>query len=123
LDKDSRGDSSKNVSNLERDMLLAFEEQEKSSLATALSSPQPPCRYTKQSSPQIDQEDNQGDTRTGRLDKLGYSSPLREQDHGEEELQEQHPQQQQQEVAVQAIREEEDNDNNDKEQQGKKQQH
>jgi len=73
-------------------MLLAFEEQEKSSSATALSSPQPPCCYTEQSSPQIDQEDDQGDTSHGRLDELGYSSPLREQDCGEEEPQEQHPQ-------------------------------
>jgi hypothetical protein len=104
-------------------MLLAFEEQEKSSSATALSSPQPPCRYTEQSSPQIDQEDDQGDTRTGRLDKLGYGSPLREQDHGKEELQEQHPQQQQQEVAVQAMREEEDDDDDDREQQGEKRRH
>jgi len=60
-------DSGENVSDLERDMLLAFEEQEKSSSATALSSPQPPCRYTEQPSPQIDQEDDQGDTSHGRL--------------------------------------------------------
>jgi hypothetical protein len=118
------------VHDLERDMLLAFKEQEKSSSATALSSPQSPCCYTKQSSPQIGQEDDQGDTSYCRLDKLGYSSPLREQDHGEEELQEQHPQQQQQEVAVQAMREEEDgddddddDDDNDREQWGEKRQH
>jgi len=94
LDEDGGGESGENVSNLERDMLLAFEEQEKSSSATVLSSLQPPCRYTEQSSPQIDQEDDQGNTSHGRLDELGYSSPLREQDHGEEELQEQYPQQQ-----------------------------
>ena len=58
LDEDGGGESGENVSDLERDMLLAFEEQEKSSSATTLSSPQPPCRYTKQSSPQIDREDD-----------------------------------------------------------------
>jgi len=84
-------------------MLLAFEEQEKSSSATALSSPQPPCRYTEQSSPQIDQEDDQGDTSHGRLDELGYSYPLREQDCGEEEPQEQHPQQQQQVSLIESL--------------------
>ena len=118
LDEDGGGDSVENVSDLERDMLLAFEEQEKSSSATALSSPQPPCRYTEQSSPQIDQEDDQGDTSHNRL---GYSSPLCEQDHGEE-LQEQHLQQQQQEVAVQAMREDDDDDD-DWEQRGEKQRH
>jgi hypothetical protein len=51
LDEDSGGDSGENISDLERDMLLAFEEQEKSLSATALSSPQPPCCYTEQSSP------------------------------------------------------------------------
>jgi len=122
LDKD-RGHSGENVSDLERDMLLAFEEQEKSSSATALSSPQPPCRYTEQLSPQIDQEDDQGDTSHSRLNELGYGSPLREQDHGEEE-----PQQQQQEVAVQAVREDDsvddgDDDDDDGEQQGEKRRH
>jgi hypothetical protein len=104
-------------------MLLAFEEQEKSSSATALSSLQPPCYYTEQSSPQIDQEDDQGDTSHGRLDELGYGSPLREQDHSEEEPQEQRPQQQQ-EVAVQAVREEDDDDDDDDgEQRGEKRRH
>jgi hypothetical protein len=107
LDEDG-GDSGENVFDLEKDMLLAFEEQEKSSSATALSSPQPLCRYTEQLSPQIDQEDDQGDTSHSRLNELGYSSSLREQDHGEEE-----PQQQQQEVAVQAVREDDSDDDSD----------
>jgi hypothetical protein len=119
LDKDGRGDSSENVSDLERDMLLAFEEQEKSSSATALSSSHPPCCYTKQLSLQIDQEDDQGNTSYGRLDELRYGSLLREQDHVEEEPQEQQPQQQQKEVAVQAMREDDDN----KEQRGEKRRH
>jgi hypothetical protein len=54
LDKDGRGGSKENVSKLEKDMLLAFEEQEKSLLATAPSSLQPPRRSTKQSHPWID---------------------------------------------------------------------
>ena len=91
LDEDSGGDSGENVSDLERDMLLAFEEQDKPSSATALSSLQPPYRYTKQLSPQIDQDD-QGDTSHNRLNELEHSSLLREQDHSEEELQEQQPQ-------------------------------
>jgi hypothetical protein len=124
LDEDGGGDSGENVSDLERDMLLTFEEQEKSSSATALSSPQPPCRYTKQSSPQIDQEDDQGDTSHSRLNELGYSSPLHEQDHGEEEPQEQQPQQQQQEVAAEAMREEEEGDDDwEWEQRGEKRRH
>jgi hypothetical protein len=102
LDEDGGGDSGENVCDLERDMLLAFEEQEKSSSATALSSPQPPCRYTEQSSPQIDQEDDQSDTSHSRLDELGYSSPLREQDHSEEEPQE-HLQQQQQVSLIESL--------------------
>ena len=96
LDVDGGGDGGKNVSDLERDMLMAFEEQEKSSSTTALSSPQPLCRYIEQLSPQINQEDNQGNTSHGRLDELGYSSLLREQDYSKEEPQEQHPQQPQQ---------------------------
>ena len=119
LDVDDGGDGGENVSELERDMLMAFEEQEKSSSTTALSSPQPPCRYIEQLSSRINQEDNQGNTSHGRLDELGYSSLLREQEYSKEKLQEQHPQhpqhpqqpqQPQQEVAVQAMREEEDDD-------------
>jgi hypothetical protein len=60
LDEDGGGGSGEIVSELERDMLLAFEEQEKSSLAPTPSSPQPPCRYTEHSHPRIDQEHEQG---------------------------------------------------------------
>jgi hypothetical protein len=124
LGEDSEGGSGENVSDLERDMLLAFEEQEKSSSATAPGFPQPPYRYTEQSSPQIDQEDDQDDTSHGGLDELGYGSPLCKQDRGEEEPQEQQPQQQQQKVVVQAMREEDDDDNdNDGEQRGEKRRH
>jgi hypothetical protein len=41
LDEDGRGESGENVSELEMDMLLAFEEQEKPSSATAPSSARP----------------------------------------------------------------------------------
>ena len=41
LDEDGGGESEENVSELEMDMLLAFEEQEKSSSATAPSSARP----------------------------------------------------------------------------------
>jgi hypothetical protein len=54
LDEEGGGGSEENVSELERDMLLAFEEQEKSSSATAPSSARPPCRFVEPSHPQID---------------------------------------------------------------------
>jgi hypothetical protein len=72
LDKDGAG-SEGNLSELERDMLLALEEQEKSSSATAPSSAQPPRGYTKQSHPWINQEHDQGRT-------LKHGSPLPNQD-------------------------------------------
>ena len=73
LDEDGGGGSEENVSELERDMLLAFEEQEKSSSATAPSSPQPPRRYTEQSHPRIDE---QGGTSYSSLEGLRHGSPL-----------------------------------------------
>jgi hypothetical protein len=73
LDEDGGGGSEENVSELERDMLLAFEEQEKSSSATAPSSPQPPRRYTEQSYPRIDE---QGGTSYSSLEGLRHVSPL-----------------------------------------------
>jgi hypothetical protein len=76
LDEDGGGGSEGNVSELERDMLLAFEEQEKSSSATAPSSPQPPRRYTEQSHPRIDQEHEQGGTSYSSLEGLRHDSPL-----------------------------------------------
>jgi hypothetical protein len=123
LDEDGGGDSGENVSDLERDMLLAFEEQEKSSSATALSSPQPPCRYTEQLSLQIDQEHKQGKTSHSRLEELGFCSLLRERDQDEGEPQEQRQQQQQQEVAAEAMREEEGDDDGEREQRGEKRRH
>jgi hypothetical protein len=105
LDKDGGGWSKENVFELEGHLLLAFEEQEKSSLYTAPNSPQP-VRYTEQSHPQIDQEDKQGRTSYSSLEELRHDSLLRVQDQ-EEELQEQ---QQQQEVAADATREGEEDD-------------
>jgi hypothetical protein len=103
LDEDGGGGREENVSELERDMLLAFEEQEKSSSSTAPSSPCPHRHSTEPSHPQIDQEHDQSATNYGRLEELGYGSPLGSQDQEEEEPQEQ------QEVGVEAMREEDHN--------------
>jgi hypothetical protein len=73
LDEDGGGGSEENVSELERGMLLAFEGQEKSSSATALSSPQTPHHYTEQSHPRIDE---QGGTSYSSLEGLRHGSPL-----------------------------------------------
>jgi hypothetical protein len=117
LDEDGGGGSEEKVSELERHLLLAFEEQEKSSSATAPSSPQP-HRYTEQSHPRIDQEHERGGTCYGSLEGIRHGSPLCNQDQEEKELQEQ---QQQQEVAADAMREGEegDGDGDDREQRGK----
>jgi hypothetical protein len=130
LDEDGGG-SEENVSKLERDMLLAFEEQEKLSSATAPSSPQPPRRYIEQSHPWIDQGHEQGGTSHGSLEELRHGSPLRNQDQEEEmekeELQEQQQQeqqqQQQQEVTAEAMREREDGGDDDREQRREMQRH
>jgi hypothetical protein len=80
-----------------------------SSSATAPKSPRPHRHSTEPPHPQIDQEDDQGGSSYGRLDDLGYSTRLREQDHDEEEPQDQ----QQQDVAIQAMREDDDDDDGD----------
>jgi hypothetical protein len=123
LDKDSGGGSYENVFDLERDMLLAFEEQEKSSSATAPSSPQLPFLYTEQSHPQIDQEHEQGETSHSRLEELGFCSLPCNQDQDKGEPQEQQQQQQQQEVAAEVMREEGDDDIGEWEQRREKRQH
>jgi hypothetical protein len=75
LDEDSGGGSDENVSKLERDMLLAFEEQ---------------------------QEHEQGGTSYSSLEGLRHGSPLpnhdQEEEMEEEELQGQQQQEQQQEL-------------------------
>jgi len=106
LDEDGGGESGENVSELEIDMLLAFEEQEKSSSATAPSSPRPHRHSTGPLHPQIDQEHDQSRTNYGRLEELRHGSPLCSQDQEEEEPQEQ----QRQEVAVDAMGKVEDDD-------------
>jgi hypothetical protein len=118
LDENGGGGSEeKTVSELEKDLLLAFEEQEKPSLAPAPSSPHRPS--AEQLHPQIDWEHDQEHDQSGRLEELKHSTPLRSQDQ-EEEPEEQ---QQQQEVVIEAIREEEDDgDNKEREPQGEKHQ-
>jgi len=105
-------------------MLLAFEEQEKSSSATAPSSPRPHHHSAKPSHPQIHQEHDQSGTSYGRLEELRQGSPLRSQDQEEP--------QQQQEIVVKAMEEEqevEEQDNDDisdkgeREPRGEKRQH
>jgi hypothetical protein len=119
LDEDSGGESGENVSELEMDMLLAFEEQEKSSSATAPSSPRPHRHSTEQSHPRIDREHDQGGTNYGRLEGLRHSSPLRNQDQEEEPQEQQRLEQQ--EVAVDAMREGEvEDDGDDREQRRKR---
>ena len=118
LDEDSGGGSDDNVTELERDMLLAFEEQEKSSSVSPPSSPRPPRRSVEPAHPQIDQVHDQSGTSHGRLEELRHGSPLGSQVQ-EEELQEQQQQQQQQEVAADAMREGEDGDDDDREQRDK----
>ena len=54
LDEDGGGESGENVSELEMDILLAFEEQEKSSLATTPSSTRPHYHSIEQLHPWID---------------------------------------------------------------------
>jgi hypothetical protein len=117
LDEDGRG-SEETVSELERDMLLAFEEQDKSSSATAPSSPQPLCDYTGQWHAQVYKGHEQGRTSYSSFEGLSHGSPLPNQDQEKEELQEQ---QQEQEVAAGARRggEEDGGEDNDREQQGK----
>jgi hypothetical protein len=105
LDKDSRGRREENISELERDILLAFEEHVKSSSATA---PSFPCLHHHSTEPphlQIDQEYNQSRASYSRLERLRHGSLLSNQDQ-EEELQEQ----QRQKVTADAMEEVEDND-------------
>jgi hypothetical protein len=90
LDEVGGGESEENVSELERDMLQAFEEHLKSSSATAPSSPRPHRHSTEPPHPQIDQEHDQSGTNYGTLEEP--------------------EEQQRQEVAVDAMQEMEDDD-------------
>jgi hypothetical protein len=74
LDENGGGGSNENATKLERDMQLAFEEQEKSSLAPAPSFPRSHHHSAELSHPQIDQDYNRGGTSYGRLEELGWLS-------------------------------------------------
>ncbi|KAH7342186.1 hypothetical protein BKA65DRAFT_478089 [Rhexocercosporidium sp. MPI-PUGE-AT-0058] len=123
LDEDGGGGSEGNVSDLKRDMQLAFEGQEEL-LATSPSSPRP-RRSAESSHPQIDQDRNQS-----RSEELRSGSRLYSQDEEQDGPREQ---QEQEEVAVDDMRHEvveeeleegDDGDNNgEREQRGEKRQH
>ena len=74
LEEDSSGESDDNVSELEKDLLLAFEEQEKSSVSPPSAAHLPRCSI-EPSHPQIDQVHNQSGTSYGGLEELGPSAP------------------------------------------------
>jgi len=95
LDENSGGTSDENASKLKKDLLLVFEEQEKS-LAIAPRVPRPHHHPTKPSHPPTDQEHDQSGTGYGRLEELGHFSPLRNQDQVEEP-------QEQQDVDIEAM--------------------
>ena len=116
MDQNGRGGSEERIiSEFEKDLLLAFEEQENASLAPALSSPRPHYPSAKSLHPQNDREQNQSGPGCGRLEELKRGTPPRSQDQGEEPQK----QQQRQEAGREAIREEhEDVDNGEHEPQG-----
>jgi len=86
LNKNNEEKSKKNVSEFERDMLLAFKEQEKLLSATALSFTHSHCYFTKPLSSQINQKDDQGESSYNRLNDLEYSTSLCKQDYSEKKL-------------------------------------
>jgi hypothetical protein len=76
LEEDSGRGSDDNVSELEKDLLPAFEEQEKSASVSPPSSAHPPRCSVEPSHPQIDQVHDKSGTSYGGLEELGYGSPL-----------------------------------------------
>lgn len=109
-----------NVCELEKDMLLAFEEQEKSSAATSLSSPRP-LRYSAEPlHPPIDQDRDRGERSHLRSADLGYGPRLHHLDQSGKEL---HDHEQEHEVVAGVMREEDDDNGNrerEREQRGEK---
>jgi hypothetical protein len=101
LYEDGGGKKDANVSKLGINLLLAFEEQEMSSLATATGSPRPHHHPAELSQLQIYPEHDQSGTGYGRFEELGHDSLLHYQDHDEDRLQEQ-------EVAVEVMKEDDD---------------
>lgn len=80
VDENGKRGGNENASELERDMQLAFEEQEKSSLDSAPSSPHPQYHSVELSHPQSDSERDQGGTSNVSLE-LGRDP---REDQGEE---------------------------------------
>jgi hypothetical protein len=108
------GGSDKSASELERDMQLAVEEQEKSSPAPNSLRPRRPSVH-----PQTEQEHDRGGTSCGRSEELGRGPPGRSQDRGEEAQE----QQQRREVAVELMREDDGGNGEKPEERGAKRLH
>jgi hypothetical protein len=100
VDEDRGGRRDENTSELGKDFLLTLEGQEKTSSATAPSSPRPRYHSAEPSQPQIGPGHDQSGTGYVRLEEPRRGSPLRSQ-YQEQELQEQ----QRQKVAAKAMRE------------------
>lgn len=113
LDEDVREEMDENGCQLQRELLLAFEEQENPTLAIAPSSTHPHRQSTEPPAAQISQELNQIGTDNGGLEELRRGSALRGQHR--EEVMEESPEQRQQ-VAVNAMQEMEDGNESKQEQ-------
>ena len=110
---------------LERDMLLAFEEQEKSSAATSLSSTLSLHRSAEPLHPVTDQDRDRDETSHFTSAELGYSPRLRRLDQS---VKEPHEQEQVHKVVAGVTEDEEEEDDDDdgdgeREQRGEKRQH
>jgi hypothetical protein len=108
LGEDGKAERSTNVSELEKDMLLAFKEQEQSSSATAPGSPTPHHHPPKLPLPQLDQEPDQSGNDYGGLERPRNGSLLRNEDPQVEA--EEAREHQRQEVAADTMREIVDDD-------------
>jgi hypothetical protein len=85
LSESGRGRGNENAFKLERDMQLAFKEQEKSSSSALAVNSSRPCRPSiKPPYPQTKQEHDRGRTSCNILEELGHGPRRRNQDRGEE---------------------------------------
>ncbi|KAG4427979.1 hypothetical protein IFR05_016539 [Cadophora sp. M221] len=121
LDQDGGGDSKENVSDLERDMQVAFEEQEEL-LATSPSSPL--CRSFESSHPTIDQDCDRGLSEELRSSTRLCSQEKEREGPREQEQEEMAADEIMQEVVEQELEEaDDDDDSGEREQRGEKRQY